>query len=66
MDEFFLRDLKARNDPREVVTDPHARYYGAELAERTLLPAGREQVGEMTFEDWSESSTPATAAGAQT
>jgi hypothetical protein len=53
MDEFIRRGLKARNDPRGVVTDPHARYFGAELAERTLLAAGCEQIGETTCEEWS-------------
>ncbi len=66
MDEFIRRGLKARNDPREVVTDPHARYFGAELAERSLLPMGREQIGETTFEEWSTSPTPASAAGERT
>jgi uncharacterized protein YbjT (DUF2867 family) len=66
MDEFIRRGLKARNNPREVVTDPHARYFGAELAERTLLPAGREQIGETTFEEWSATSTRTPAAHQQT
>ena len=65
MDEFIRRGLKARNDPREVVTDPHARYFGAELAEHSLVPAGREKIGETTFEEWSATSTP-TPAHAQT
>jgi len=66
MDEFIRRGLKARNDPREVVTDPHARYFGAELAERSLLPTGREQIGETTFEEWSEISISAPRGGART
>jgi len=66
MDEFLRRGLKARNDPREVVTDSHARYFGAELAEHTLLPAGREQIGETSFEVWSGNSAPRPAASEQT
>ena len=42
----------ARNDPREVVADPNARYFGAELSERTLVPDDDAQLGEIRFEDW--------------
>lgn len=40
-DELIRQGLAARNDPREVVADPHARYFGAELGERSLIPWGR-------------------------
>lgn len=53
-DEFIRRGLSARNDPREVVSDPHARYFGAELGERTLVPAGEAQLGATYFKDWLE------------
>ena len=39
LDDLVRRVLSARNDPRHVVADPHARFFGAELYERTLLPA---------------------------
>jgi uncharacterized protein YbjT (DUF2867 family) len=52
LDEFVRRGLAARNDPREVVADPHARYYGLELSERTLLPGDDAQLGETSFETW--------------
>ena len=55
-DEFVRRGLSARNDPREVVVDPHARYFGAELGERTLVPAGEAQLGPTYFKDWLERS----------
>ena len=51
-DELVRRDLGARNDPREVVTDPRARYFGAELSELTLVPGEDAQPGETRFEDW--------------
>ena len=51
-DEFVRRYLAARKDPREVVTDPHARYYGVELSERTLVPGDDAQLGETRFETW--------------
>jgi uncharacterized protein YbjT (DUF2867 family) len=52
LDELVRRGLAAWNDPREVVADPHARYYGVELSERTLVPADDARLGEMRFETW--------------
>jgi len=63
-DEFVRRGLSARNDPREVVLDPHAQYFGAELKERTLVPAGEAQLGPTYFNDWLERSAVAAAAKA--
>jgi uncharacterized protein YbjT (DUF2867 family) len=51
-DEFIRRGLAARKDPRQVVSDPHARYFGTELDERSLLPGDKAQLGAMRFEDW--------------
>jgi uncharacterized protein YbjT (DUF2867 family) len=50
--DLIRQGLAARNDPREVVVDPHARYFGAELGERSLVPAGDAQLGEIRFQDW--------------
>lgn len=55
-DEFISRGLKARKDPREVIADPHARYFGAELSERSLVPSDGALLGETRFEDWLSSS----------
>jgi uncharacterized protein YbjT (DUF2867 family) len=44
--------LKAQNDPREVVTDPSARYYGVVLTERMLVPDDGAKLGAIRFEDW--------------
>jgi uncharacterized protein YbjT (DUF2867 family) len=52
LDELIRRGLVARNDPRAVVTDPRARYFGAELRELTLVPGDDAQLGETRFEDW--------------
>ncbi len=52
MDELVRRDLTARRDPRRVVADPHARYFGAELAERSLVPGPEAQLGATRFDDW--------------
>ena len=50
--ELVQRYLAAREDPREVVADPHARYYGVELSERALVPGDDARLGETRFEDW--------------
>ena len=52
MDEFFRDALAAWNDPREVVTDPHARYFGSELSERTLVPGDGAILGEVRYREW--------------
>ena len=51
-DELIRRALDARNDERDVVADPDARYFGTKLDDASLLPAGRAQLGEVRFEDW--------------
>ncbi|MER7893786.1 SDR family oxidoreductase [Micromonospora sp. NPDC094482] len=52
MDQFFRTALAALGDPREVVTDPHARYFGAELGERSLVPGDGAVLGEITYASW--------------
>ena len=52
MDEFFRGALAAVEDPREVVTDEHARYFGTELSEGSLVPAGEAILGEIRYADW--------------
>jgi uncharacterized protein YbjT (DUF2867 family) len=52
LDEFVRKGLAARKDPREVVTDPHARYYGIAVKERTLVPEDDAKLGKLRFEDW--------------
>jgi uncharacterized protein YbjT (DUF2867 family) len=54
LDELIRRVLKARNDPREVVADPQARYYGVIPSERMLLPGAGALVAETRFQDWLE------------
>ena len=51
-DELIRQFLGARNDPREVVVVPHARYYGAELGERSLIPGDDARLSEIRFEEW--------------
>jgi hypothetical protein len=52
MDEFFRSALAMRDDPRTVVTDPHASYVGTELGERTLLPGADAILGEIRYSNW--------------
>lgn len=61
LDEFIRRGLKARNDPREVVADPHARYFGVQLGERTLVPGDDAQLGQTRFDDWLGGGAPGPA-----
>lgn len=51
-DEFVRRYLAAKNDPRQVVPDTHAPYFGSEVAERSLVPVGSARLGDVRFEDW--------------
>jgi uncharacterized protein YbjT (DUF2867 family) len=51
-DEFIRVGLRASHDPRVVVAEPHARYFGTELGERTLVPGAEAMLGEIRFEDW--------------
>ena len=51
-DELIRQCLSARKDPREVIADPHARYFGTELSERSIVPDDGAQLGKMRFEDW--------------
>jgi uncharacterized protein YbjT (DUF2867 family)/nitrite reductase/ring-hydroxylating ferredoxin subunit len=51
-DGLIQRVLGARNDPREVIADPHARYFGTELSERSLVAGDEAELGEIRFDDW--------------
>jgi uncharacterized protein YbjT (DUF2867 family) len=52
LDELLRDTLAAQNDPRTVVTDPHAPYFGAELQETSLLPGPDAHIAETRFADW--------------
>jgi uncharacterized protein YbjT (DUF2867 family) len=52
MSELIAHYLKATNDLREVVSDPQARYFGARLDDRSLVPGDNAQLGAIRFEDW--------------
>jgi uncharacterized protein YbjT (DUF2867 family) len=52
LDEFARKYLIATKDRRKVVADIHARYFGAELNDRSLTPANSPRLGSVRFEDW--------------
>ncbi|WP_405741715.1 SDR family oxidoreductase [Streptomyces sp. NBC_00028] len=52
LEEFIRMGLAAQNDPRTIVTDPKATYWGAELRENTLLPGSGARLAETRFADW--------------
>jgi uncharacterized protein YbjT (DUF2867 family) len=52
VDELVRRRLVSLKDPREVVADANARYGGARVSERTLLPGNNARLGETRFETW--------------
>lgn len=57
LDELVRRALAALHDPREVISDPHARYYGIQVSEGALVPGDDARLGETRFEDWLSGAT---------
>jgi uncharacterized protein YbjT (DUF2867 family) len=51
-DEFIRRGLRARNDSRDVVVDPNARYFGVKPGELSLVASDGARIGEISFEEW--------------
>ena len=50
--EIVARYLKAVGDPREVVNDPEARYFGGRVEERSLVPLGEARLGRIGLDEW--------------
>jgi uncharacterized protein YbjT (DUF2867 family) len=50
--EIVARYLKAVGDPRKVVSDPEARYFGGRVEERSLVPLGEARLGRIGFDEW--------------
>ena len=63
LDELVRKTLAAIKDPREVVTDPKAHYYGIEVGEKTLVPGDGARLGATRFETWLTQSAAKAAAG---
>jgi uncharacterized protein YbjT (DUF2867 family) len=51
-DDVVARYLKAVGDPRKVVRDPEARYWGGRVEERSLVPLGEARLGRIGLEEW--------------
>lgn len=52
MSDLVARFLKKTNDARKVIADAHARYFGTELEDRSLLPGDHPRIGAKGFDDW--------------
>jgi uncharacterized protein YbjT (DUF2867 family) len=50
--EVIARYLKATGDPRKVVSDPEARYWGGRVEERSLVPLGEARLGRIGLDEW--------------
>jgi uncharacterized protein YbjT (DUF2867 family) len=50
--EFVARYLKAIGDPREVVSDPEARYFGGRVDDYSLVPLGEARLGRIGLDEW--------------
>ncbi len=52
LDDLVRRYFAVKRDSRKVVTDVHARYFGAELNDKSLTPGGNPHIGSTSFETW--------------
>ena len=52
LDDLVRRYLAAKNDTRKVVADIHARYFGAELNDKSLTPGDNPTIGAISFDTW--------------
>ncbi|MET1025665.1 MAG: SDR family oxidoreductase [Dongiaceae bacterium] len=50
--EIIARYLKAVGDPRQVVRDPEARYFGGRVEEHSLVPLGEARLGRIGLDEW--------------
>src|SRR5262249_21300772 len=50
--EIVARYLKAVGDPRQVVSDPEARYWGGRVEEHSLVPWGEARLGRIGLDEW--------------
>ena len=52
LSDIIARYLKAVGDPREVVSDPEARYWGGRVEEHSLVPLGEARLGRIDLDEW--------------
>jgi uncharacterized protein YbjT (DUF2867 family) len=60
LDEFVGRYLRASGDPRQIVADVHARYFGTELNDQSLTPGDNARIGAIHFGEWIRNSAKRT------
>ena len=58
LDELVRLFLRAKQDPRQVVTDVHAQYFGIDVNDQSLTPGDNPRIGPTRFEDWLSRSVP--------
>jgi uncharacterized protein YbjT (DUF2867 family) len=58
LDELARKFLAARHDKRQVIADVHARYFGSELNDRSLVAEGNPRIGSTRFHNWLSRSSP--------
>jgi uncharacterized protein YbjT (DUF2867 family) len=63
LDEFIRQGLRFRSDPRTVVADAAAGYFGVEVDERALVPSKDARLGELRFQDWLTQSAKSVISG---
>ncbi len=51
-DEIITRYLRAVGDPRVVVSDPEAPYWGGWVEEHSLVPLGEARLGRIGLDEW--------------
>jgi uncharacterized protein YbjT (DUF2867 family) len=56
MDQFIAAVLAKSGDTRELVVDVHARYFGTELADDSLVPGPGAELGSISYETWAKES----------
>lgn len=52
LDEIVRQYLSLKNDNREVISDVHAPYFGAEINDQSLVPGDNPRIGKQTYADW--------------
>jgi uncharacterized protein YbjT (DUF2867 family)/quercetin dioxygenase-like cupin family protein len=52
LDELVRRFLRGTKDPREVITDAKARYFGVAVNDQTLVPGVNARIAPTWLEDW--------------
>jgi len=59
LSELVTKYFAAEGDTRQIVADVHAKYFGSELKDDSIVPAGEARLGKIAFKDWREANTKA-------